>query len=1413
MSETAQGSDWWQASDGRWYAPDLHPAYKAPQSIPDEPLPGRDATIPVEEDQAHFSVEADAATGGLTRTELVQDAIEKWRRQLIDLGGRNNLLYYKDRATATLDFSPDSGADEASVGRLVRSGKTRLAELFGLDRELLAAAAKRARGATKKAAENLEERGLSTLHLAWGLATWEGDRSTATPCAPILLCQVSLTPRGGAAEDFDITVEGEWSVNPTLLHALRTDFAVDIDPEGLDDLVTTAGERGDARPLFGLFAKLANDVPGFSISSRLVLSNFFYAYLAMVEDLAKSLDVMVASPLICAIVGDDEAREELRNRQLAAEFVDPDHIPPADEFLVLDADASQSYVINAAVAGSDLVVQGPPGTGKSQTIANLIATLSARGIRSLFVAEKRAAIDAVLKRLEGVGLGDLVLDLHDTSGTRSKVIADLDRALRSVGSIPLTDHTPAHQELTRRRSELVERSRALGEVRQPWGISASDIFTELPGFETLVRSDARIQSSYLTQMAQAELFEHQADIERFVLLKGIPLVQGISPWSSALRAGTVTSGDIVQSVRISAKHVRSQTLPDAGGRLQAVLTECGLHEPQTVEAWAELFMLLDGVANTLSVLDPTIFTFPLEGLLSELTPADSGLPTRAWSSATHPDYRKAKKSVLALWRGPKPNPKQIYEAVTLAHDQSSKWRAWSADGQPPRLPQDLGGTEDSYAQLSAELRAVGAVSALPGIEAQPIGNIVTQLDALLEDDETLGRLPELHRLHRSLSDAGLAEVVAYVAAHNLGAEQAAQCLRYVWLASVLESIESVDIQISAFEGDAHRLTVERFRRADTSHISDAPQRIKRLVAEKVTKARGDFPQESELLAKQARLKRKHMTIRQLRSEAPNVLAALKPCWAMSPLLVSQLLPAERCFDVCIFDEASQVTPAGAVGALIRAGQAIVAGDPHQLPPTAFFASTAEDSEEDEAIPTTSLVEGLESILDVMGALLPPPTGTKTLQWHYRSRDERLIAFSNAQESLYDWSLTTFPGTSVNDPISHVLVPFVAGAQEKTSSSTTEVRRVVELVAQHAREHPDESLGVIGFGSDHANRIEEAIRLARIQDPLLDEYLNAGPQGEMLFVKNLERVQGDERDAIIISVGYGKSADGRLYYRFGPINNAGGERRLNVAATRARRRMTVVSSFSAEEMDPTKLNSEGPRMLQRFLAYAESKGTDLGPHARPDVELNPFERDVQAQLTAAGIPLVPQYGASGYWIDFAAQHPMRPGQMVLAIETDGAAYHSSPTARNRDRLRQEHLERLGWSFHRIWSQEWFHHREREIERAVAAYRVAVDACDQPDGRVAGTSTPMSSELGDGGSGVLGTNVPERSVPMPVPRMLPITDYTDAQLVRLIRWIESDTLLRTPEELREAAIQALGYRRRGLRIVAALDAAIAAAHRVK
>jgi very-short-patch-repair endonuclease len=539
---------------------------------------------------------------------------------------------------------------------------------------------------------------------------------------------------------------------------------------------------------------------------------------------------------------------------------------------------------------------------------------------------------------------------------------------------------------------------------------------------------------------------------------------------------------------------------------------------------------------------------------------------------------------------------------------------------------------------------------------------------------------------------------------------------------------------------------------------------------------------------------------------------------MSPLVVAQVLPARPCFDVVIFDEASQILPADAACSLLRGAQAVVAGDPHQLPPTTFFMSSAEEAEEEENEDETDpevaaevheaadreLTQGQESILDVMRALLPPPWGTRVLNWHYRSKDERLITFSNAQESLYGWSLTTFPGALPGDAIGHVLVEHTPMASSQMNSSPAEVQRVVELVIEHATNRPDESLGVIALGITHAERIAEALRLAATTNPAL-AVIGAEDREEPLFVKNLERVQGDERDAIILTIGYGRTADGRMRYNFGPINQQGGQRRLNVAITRARRRMTVVSSFTGGEMDPARTRSVGSVMLRDYLLYAESGGKNLGLRALAKPALNPFEEDVTEHLEARGLVVVPQFGASGYWIDFAVMHPERPSQPVLAIEADGVMYHSAQGARDRDRLRREHLERLGWRFHRIWSTSWFRQREAEVDGVMVAYEAALRPETQP-----GAAPSTLFDIPDQPEMWLPPEAEgdesERDPWPRVPRGMQIGDYSPSQLRAVVRWVKSDGRLYTEEELLAETMRALGFRVRGSRILEALQRAI-------
>lgn len=528
---------------------------------------------------------------------------------------------------------------------------------------------------------------------------------------------------------------------------------------------------------------------------------------------------------------------------------------------------------------------------------------------------------------------------------------------------------------------------------------------------------------------------------------------------------------------------------------------------------------------------------------------------------------------------------------------------------------------------------------------------------------------------------------------------------------------------------------------------------------------------------------------------------------MSPLVVSQTLPAQReLFDVVIFDEASQITPADAIPAILRGRQLVVAGNSRQLPPTSFFVSARDDEEDqDDEIPADAGTQGYESILDALAGLVPE----QMLTWHYRSRDERLIAFSNAH--IYNRALTTFPGADSGDVIGHVLVEARPGdAASPQESSGYEVERVVQLILQHAQERPDESLGVIAMGIKHADRITERLRQRREQMredsedsaddddiELLDEFFDESRE-EPFFVKNLERVQGDERDAIILTVGYGKDpATGRMLYRFGPLLQDGGERRLNVAVTRAKRRMTVVSSFTSADLDPDKLNKDGAKLLRAYLAYSESGGRSLGALDELPPELNPFEIQVRDALVKEGIAVTPQHGVSGYRIDFAVKHPEQPGRYVLAIECDGVSYHSSPTARERDRLRQQLLEQLGWRFCRIWSSDWFDDRQTEMQRIVDAFHRAVAVADgeaPPDPFDDAAAPPLppspTAATRDGASPVV------------------YDVYSAREIEKVVHWIETDTLLRTRDELFWETLWALGFERAGSRITPSIKAAITA-----
>ena len=533
----------------------------------------------------------------------------------------------------------------------------------------------------------------------------------------------------------------------------------------------------------------------------------------------------------------------------------------------------------------------------------------------------------------------------------------------------------------------------------------------------------------------------------------------------------------------------------------------------------------------------------------------------------------------------------------------------------------------------------------------------------------------------------------------------------------IDFINEKDVRLR-FRPRDHEDLREEFRKLDKRFVHANRARVRAQCFRRYPEVNGPAIEYGQLgiLNRQLSLRRRQMPVRRLIQQIPQLLQALKPCFLMSPVAVSQYLSRGELatdnlvFDAVIFDEASQVFPEDAVPAIARARQVIVVGDEKQLPPTSFFRREIPEDDEEEASNDDRL-EGTESILDVMKGMEGSGVRSAYLGIHYRSRHENLIRYSN--HHFYDDRLLIFPSPDTaadNLGLRDVYLP--DGRYDAAASRTNqlEAERTIDCVFDLLRSLPPyESVGVVTLSRSQADRIEELLNQRRLQDSSLDSRF-AEDRGERFFIKNLENVQGDERDHIILSIGYGPTVgSGSVPNRFGPINREGGKRRLNVAVTRARRSLTVIRSLRPEQITS---ESDGARLLRRFLEYVQDPvrafegKIDVDPAAETE---SLFEEAVYRSLTERGYRVSKQVGCFGYRIDLAIASE-DGSRYDLGIECDGASYHRAPTARDRDWLRQTVLEGLGWTIHRIWSTDWIRDPEaqiRSVEQQLKAARARAE----------------------------------------------------------------------------------------------------------
>jgi Superfamily I DNA and RNA helicases and helicase subunits len=614
-------------------------------------------------------------------------------------------------------------------------------------------------------------------------------------------------------------------------------------------------------------------------------------------------------------------------------------------------------------------------------------------------------------------------------------------------------------------------------------------------------------------------------------------------------------------------------------------------------------------------------------------------------------------------------------------------------------------------------------------------------------------------------------------------------LQKSWYEYLIEQAMAHYTPLKQFERTSHEELITKFRRLD--ELNQQYNRVRVALAHYQSIPRQDGGGQLNVLRSEFNKKARHIPIRKLMQEAGLAIQAIKPVFMMSPLSIANFLPpGSISFDLVIFDEASQVRPVEALGAIMRGKQLVVVGDSRQLPPTSFFdklnAEVAEEEENETA--------DLQSILGMCNGKGTPE---RMLRWHYRSRHESLISLSNYE--FYENKLVIFPspGSRRRLGLAFHHLPHAVYERGKTRTNPIEAAAVADAVISHAQHSPKESLGVAAFSTTQMQAIQHELEIRRRQHPELESFFRSHPN-EPFFVKNLENVQGDERDVIFISIGYGRIEDGKVPMSFGPLNNDGGERRLNVLITRAKYRCEVFANITAEDIRITPNTKFGIRALKSFLYFAQHGVFDVDTDIAL-VEERPFEDFVADRLEADGFKVRRKVGSSGFFIDLAIVDPQHPGRYLLGIQCDGTNYAGAKSARDRDRLRNQVLNGIGWSIYSIWSTDWYRNPEREYQRLLEARKKAEEKASIQDIEEEESALEWTTIMREN------TDEPKNQIPFyefaKLPSDIIHTEFHLHPIGRLAAWMDEVVRIESPVHFDEVArrmVNAAGLMKVGGRI---------------
>ncbi|WP_370647206.1 DUF4011 domain-containing protein [Arthrobacter sp. zg-Y1116] len=1202
--------------------------------------------------------------------ENPSDFLLPWLGQLGQHAGTDTLLHFTPSAANSIDLTH---AHPSGLAQLLAGRRTRLSTLLR-DPDQYGAAMKAGRLLRAKIYELGTDRGIDVGYMAAGTASWRYASDEAlrpeSLTAPVLLTPVALTVHA-SQDDYELQLTEKAALNPALVRHLQHEQGLDIDVDALTRLAYGTA-RFDPHPVLEKLRAVTGSVRGINIEHRLLVSTF-----ADLSDLSEDPALDPAHPILRALI--DAARDGSTGPAIPEPLDLPalDERDPADELLILDADRQQQEVLDLINAGQSLVVSAPAGTGQTQTALNAVAALANAGKSVLVVAERRSTLNQFVSELDAMQLGSLVLQAN-AGLTQQQLKDQLVRAIVRNEKAQAPELDSLHKVLLENRHQLRDHVKSLHNVRRRWGCSpyqAMQSLAELTSMNPAPATTVRLKRSVLDSITDRT--ELSGRLRRAAELGSFSRAATTSPWYGAKllnRKETEEAYALTQTL--------AADLPALRAKVQDVAEHSEIRLGETFAQWGEQLELLVAVRESLDKFTPDIFDRPVTDLISA-TASSSWRRERGidMSSMTRSRLRRVAKEYVR----PGVHISDLHASLAEVQQQRAVWTRYATTQRHPSVPTGLAEINRSYLLVKRQLDTLTGILAEtplhPDLASLPLDELEKQLSQLAGDRETLETLPERTLLLDEMRAQGLGELLDDLSAREVQPRHVGYELELAWWQSALEAMISGDDYLAMSDGNSLRRLEAEYRLADNAHIASGAARLRWSLASRwrsgVQAAKGAAEDLRELL------KDGELSLDSLSLQSEELVSSLLPVWAASPLVLPMVLPEHRRFDTVVLLDAESTSLQSAVPALARASQVIAFGDSCLGGPRPFTIGVEPAGTAPQHVELLSAFEALERVLP-----------TRCLSTVYRGTDKALLR--QLSESFYGGRLSMVPSadevTTGHRALSVEYLPDGTGMpsadHEGVESVAAEVNRVVDLVFEHIRRRPHQSLGVITASPRHAVRVAEAIRVQMANFPWAADFFTA--KSESFRVVPVDRAVGMVRDCVIFSLGFGRTPHGRALHNFGPLSAPDGRKKFVTAMTRARYKQHVLTCFQPADLDRTRLGYgalDFYELIKRELD-PETAREEI-PAAGGIMEEDPLVADLVGRLRERGAKVWDHYDGA---IDIVAAAPHSAGPTgtpaPLAIESDGTERYRAMSVRERSRLRPQLLERRGWRYMPLWTIEVF-----------------------------------------------------------------------------------------------------------------------------